>query len=250
MKKRKETYFLIFLIFLLFAINYSTIDDYLNKISFNIDKEDLNVKRVIDGDTLVVGNNTSVRLFGINSPEKGELFYEEAKIFLNDLVLNQTIFIESFGKDKYYRELGIIFFNEENINVKLVEEGLANVYLLKDKSYEKELREAWEECISNNRNLCEKSENKCAECIQLKDLDIIKGELLLYNKCDFSCDLTGWSIKDEGRKKFIFDETRLPGRNEIKITDKDFGKDYVWTLTGDSLFLRDDGNMLVLWVSY
>ena len=52
--------------------------------SYQQGKKDINrttVTRIIDGDTIEVGNNT-VRLLGINSPEKGEIGYNEAKAFL------------------------------------------------------------------------------------------------------------------------------------------------------------------------
>jgi len=247
-KKQKQILLLIVLVVLLITINYYFIDNYLKEIYSNINKEDFHVKRVIDGDTLIVGNNTSVRLFGINSPEKGELFYEEAKEFLEYLVLNKTIFIESFGKDKYYRELGVLFSDNENVNKKLIENGLANVYILDNKKYEKEFREAWEECVEENINLCEKSLKVCSECIKVKEF--IGQEIVFENVCNFDCDLTGWSIKDEGRKKFIFGETQLNRKDEIKITSNYFEEDYVWTSTGDTLFLRDGEGKLVLFEGY
>ena len=266
-KKRKQISVLIILIILLIAVNYSFIDNYLEEIYSNINKEDFNVKRVIDGDTFIVGENTSVRLFGVNSPERGEEYYTEAKVFLEELVLNKTVFIESFGQDMYYRELGMVFLDTENqgfsvpqtskkqevrggenINVKLVENGFANVYILEDRKYENELRKAWENCISKNINLCEKSVDECAECIKIKSF--VGQKVVLENICSFECDLTNWSIKDEGRKKFVFSKTNLEAGEEITITEKNFREKYVWTDTGDTLFLRDDKTKLVLWGRY
>ena len=91
--KQKQIVLLIILVILFFGVNYSFIDKILINVFENMGKKDFIVKRVIDGDTIVVGENTSVRLFGINSPEKGEIYYEEAKEFLDDLILNKTIFI-------------------------------------------------------------------------------------------------------------------------------------------------------------
>ena len=53
----------------------------------------------------------------------------------------------------------------------------------------------------------------------------------------------------EGRKKFNFNSI-LKSNAEVTITSKDFGKDYVWTSTGDSIFLRDKENKLVLYYHY
>jgi len=256
MDKRKEIILLIIFILLFFTINYSWIDGYFVKVFENSDKENFVVERVIDGDTIVVGNDTHVRLFGINTPEKGEKYYNEAKEFLEDLILNEIIFLESFGKDKYYRELGVLFFEGKNVNAEIVKNGFANVYVLDDKSYEEELRNAWEECLNLGKNLCEFSRDKCAKCIELKEIDVKEQEVVFYNKCNFDCDLKNWEIKDEGRKKFIFPNFILERNQEMKVIVGDFdnygnnlywkGETYVWTSTGDTLFLRDDGGRLVL----
>jgi len=257
MSKNKEIILLISLILLFFIANYSWMDNYVGRIFENINREDFTVKRVIDGDTIVVGNDTHVRLFGINTPEKGEKYYKEAKEFVNKSLYNKTIFIESFGKDKYYRELGIVFFEEENFNAKMIELGFANAYILDDKQYENVFREAWEKCVSSGKNLCEKSKDKCADCVELKELDIDTQKVSLNNKCSFDCDLTGWEIKDEGRKKFTFNKFILGKNKEMSViignkTDTNNvlyweGEDYVWTSTGDTLFLRDDEGKLVIW---
>jgi len=252
-QKTKNILLLIFLIFLLVVINYNFIDDFLKENL--LDYEFVKVERVIDGDTIVV-NGSSIRLLGINSPEKGEESYEEAKVFLESLVLNQVVRIERFGVDKYYRELAYVFVDTlkgtsgKNINVELVRNGFANVYVLENKIYEKELRDAWEKCVWESINLCEKSVNVCAECILLKEFNYETDFVVFENVCDFNCDLNGWWIKDEGRKEFVFENFVLESGGEIKITAEDFNKDYVWTKTGDTLFLRDSKGKLVLWESY
>ncbi len=244
--KQKQIFLLGFLILLLILINYSFIDNFLVE-TFD-DKKSVFVSRIIDGDTVEVGNE-SIRLMGINCPERGEKYYLEAKEFLEDLILNETVKIESFGEDRYYRELGYVFYKNQNVNIKLVEEGLANIYILENRKYKEELDKKWEKCLEENINLCEKSENKCAECIILNEFNFKEDFVIFENVCDFSCDLNGWLIKDEGRKKFIFDFVLNSGK-EVVVTAEDFGKDYVWTDTGDTLFLRDDEGKLVLWESY
>lgn len=257
MNKKREKVLLTFLILLFFIINYSWIDEYLARIFENADKEDFIVKRIIDGDTIVVGEDTHVRLFGINTPEKKEEYYAEARDFVNNSLYNKTVFIQSFGQDKYYRELGVVFFEGENFNSKIIEKGFANAYILEDKKYEEVFREAWNKCVASEKNLCEKSENKCADCIELKGLNVEEQEVIFYNKCNFDCNLTNWKIKDEGRKNFIFGKFILKGNNEIKIIAENKtnsegvlywkNEDYVWTEAGDTLFLRDEEGRLVLW---
>ena len=82
-KKTRRNYKLLlyFLILLLIAINYPIIDRAVK--GYFIDYEVGIVERVIDGDTIVV-NGTTVRLLGINCPEKGERYYGEAKEYLEE----------------------------------------------------------------------------------------------------------------------------------------------------------------------
>jgi len=260
MKKKKEIKILILLVLLLIIINYNFLDEKIGNI-FS-EKETIVVKRIIDGDT-IEAKNQSIRLLGMNTPERGEPFYEEAKEFLESLILNKTVKLE-FGKekyDKYRRLLGYVFLNGENVNIKLVEEGLANIYFPsgKDKYYDKFL-DSWEKCIENNQNLCEDSDNYCKECVELKSLNVKSQEIIFYNKCSFDCNFKDWEIKDEGRKKFIFDDFVLNKNEEVRIIvgegidgkNKLFWKDesYVFTKTGDTIFLRDDKGKLILWENY
>ena len=260
-KKKKQIILLISLAIILFIVNYSFINRALE--NFLLDYEMANVERVIDGDTIVIENKTSVRLLGINCPERGELYYEEAKEFLEELVLNKTIKLE-FGKekyDRYKRILAYIYVDRKNINLELVEMGFANFYFPSGKdTHYKDFKKAWEECIKDNTNLCEKSKYKCADCITLSKFDYKNQEVIFYNKCNFDCDLTGWNIKDEGRKNFVFEDFMLKQGRQVNIivgegvdnSDVLFwnDEDYVWTSSGDTLFLRDAWGGLVLWESY
>jgi hypothetical protein len=254
-----------FLIIALFAflalliLNYDYLD---SKITGFLTEDSIIISRVIDGDTVEAGEKT-IRLLGINSPEKGELYYEQSKNFLEDLILNKSVRLVYSGerKDQYQRTLAYIYYQDENINLKLVEKGLANYYF---PSAEDDLfgtfLEAWKSCIEENINLCEASTDKCTECIFLKKLDEEKESIVVQNLCPFECDLSGWTIKDEGRKKYTFQNYQLPKYSSISIIvgsqeDREdilyWSKyDYVWTDSGDTLFLRDKTGKLVLWEYY
>ena len=145
--QHKHIILLVFLVLILFIVNYSFIDTALE--NFLSDDEFGIVERVIDGDTVVI-NKTSVRLLGINSPEKGEQYSEEAKEFLEELVFNKTVRLE-FGKnkyDRYNRILAYIYFEGKNVNLKSVNGGFSNFYFPsgKDMHYQG-FKEAWENCI-------------------------------------------------------------------------------------------------------
>ena len=247
MKYKSEILILVLCLVLLLTINYPWMDSKIENFLVESNYKIVEIERVIDGDTAVV-NKSSVRLLGINSPEKGEEYYLEAKEFLENLVLNKILKSESKGFDRYDREL-IYLFDKENINLKLVEEGYANYYFPSGKDvYYNDFVNAWEICLKENKNLCEKSEDKCVNCISIKEFE--RQEVVFENICNFDCDLTNWEIKDEGRKKFVFENLVLFSGEEVKITEKDFNETYVWTASGDTLFLRDSEGKLVLWEGY
>jgi hypothetical protein len=209
------------------------------------EKEEGVVVRVIDGDTLVMGNLT-IRLLGINTPEKGERYYNEAKMFLERIVLNKSIELER-GKenfDKYKRSLRYIFVNEENVNLMLIENGFANAYFPSGKDkYADEFYYAWDDCVESNKNLCEKSNNKCANCINVKELEINSQKIVLENYCTFECDAEKWQISGEGRKKTEIGK-KIPENTELEIKTEN-----TWLQT-DTLFLRDDNGKLILYYHY
>ncbi|OYT36804.1 hypothetical protein B6U91_00300 [Candidatus Pacearchaeota archaeon ex4484_71] len=248
--KRRERIIFAVLIALVIIINYPFLDGFLKK-TFN-DYEIANVTKVIDGDTLKIGNE-SVRLLGINCPEKGEKFSSDATEFLAEKTLGKTVEIR-YGKtkyDKYHRKLGYVFIDGENVNLELVENGLANTYFPSGKNeYYPQFISAWRECIENGINLCKYSDDKCAKCIDLANWEITEQIVVLENNCNFSCNLNEWSVKDEGRKKFIFGNITLKSGESLSLTPKDFGKEYVWTKTGDTIYIRDSNSLLVLWETY
>ena len=57
------------------------------------------VTEVTDGDTLKLSTGQTFRLYGVNSPEVKEPYYEEAKAFTQSLVLNKEI---SFEQEENY----------------------------------------------------------------------------------------------------------------------------------------------------
>jgi len=100
------------------------------------------VTKVIDWDTIHFKKSWKdyvARLIWIDSPENSttryghtEKLWKEAKIYLSNLILNKKIKIEydktQARTDKYWRHLVYIFYNWENINKKMIEEGLAKEY--------------------------------------------------------------------------------------------------------------------------
>lgn len=97
------------------------------------------VIRVADGDTftLLDATNTQikVRLYGIDSPEKGQDFYQVAKTFTSDQLFQKEIAIEILYTDRYRRSVAQVWINDSlTLNVALLKAGLAWHYTAFDKS--------------------------------------------------------------------------------------------------------------------
>jgi micrococcal nuclease len=256
--KKTDITILIILVILLIIIDYPFIDKLLK--NSLVDIEVGVVERVIDGDTIVV-NGSNVRLLGINTPEKGERYYNEAKEFLEEELNYKTVYMQKTKEDRdlYDRKLRYVYINTTNINRELVLRGFANLYYPsgKDKLYP-QMYAAWEKCISSNKKICEKSNERCAQCVEFRDIDSNKQSFTLINRCNYYCDVTGWTIKDEGRKKFTFPKYVI--EKEVKITvgegartkEELFWKGEIYVLTEpvDTLFLRDDKGRLVNYKGY
>ena len=86
--------------------------------------------RVIDGDTLII-DLTTIRLSLVDTPERGEPGYQEAKDFASTVcpVGSNAEFIEdSWQKeDKYGRSLGLVFCNDMFLNELLLTSGHAKI---------------------------------------------------------------------------------------------------------------------------
>ncbi|AKB84182.1 thermonuclease family protein [Methanococcoides methylutens] len=86
-----------------------------------------NVTEVIDGDTFVISSGEKVRLIGVDTPERGEPYYEEARQYMVDNVLGMTVGLESdvSDTDRYGRLLRYVWLNDTMVNNELVLLGLA-----------------------------------------------------------------------------------------------------------------------------
>jgi micrococcal nuclease len=103
------------------------------------------VTKVIDGDTFVIEGGYSVRILSIDADERSYPCYQEAKDKLEELILNKKVKLEKEEEedvDQYCRYLRHIFLNDENIGIKLVEEGLTVARFYSETKYQEEISEA------------------------------------------------------------------------------------------------------------
>ena len=87
------------------------------------------VVRVADGDTITILDSTNVqnkvRLNKIDAPEKSQAFGEVSRKHLASMVAGNVVKVEWAKKDKYGRILGDISIGTTNVNLRMVQDGLA-----------------------------------------------------------------------------------------------------------------------------
>lgn len=90
------------------------------------------VFQVIDGDTFELTNGQKVRLLGIDAPEKGQYYYEEAGNRLEQLVKGKEVFLEkdASNRDNYGRLLRYVYVGSLFVNLEMVKEGYAQAFIV------------------------------------------------------------------------------------------------------------------------
>jgi micrococcal nuclease len=87
------------------------------------------VVSVIDGNTVSVAQNGTkerVILYGIDCPELGQQFGQEAKQFTDDKCFGKVVTLDDRGKDAHGRTIAVIQLPDgTNLNQELVRQGLA-----------------------------------------------------------------------------------------------------------------------------
>jgi len=90
------------------------------------------VVSVTDGDTIKVftadQGQVKIRLYGIDTPEKGQPYGKAAGKYLASLISGAMVEVETVTTDRYGRTVGIVWDNEANINQEMVRAGYAWVY--------------------------------------------------------------------------------------------------------------------------
>jgi len=85
------------------------------------------VVSVLDGDTIEVLHNQHperIRLNGIDCPEKGQAFGNNAKHAASELVFGKDVTLQTHGLDKYHRTIADVLLSDgTNVNHTLVKDG-------------------------------------------------------------------------------------------------------------------------------
>lgn len=91
------------------------------------------VTRVMDGDTVKLtqadGRELTIRLEGIDAPEKAQRFGSESTQWLTDATTNASVRVVASGSDRYGRTLAHLYVGDRWLNRELVASGLAWHYV-------------------------------------------------------------------------------------------------------------------------
>ncbi|MCK4738961.1 MAG: thermonuclease family protein [Deltaproteobacteria bacterium] len=162
MKEKKINQFLVLALLLLFAISLNFPSQTFSAEASSSKEEGdepllfrLPVKKIIDGDTIVLDGGRVIRYVGIDTPEYGEAFFWEAtnknKSHLKETeVLVVVCSEEPF--DRFGRTLGWVSANGVDIGAELLRAGLAKTLMIPPCGREKSKEyKALEEEAKKNR---------------------------------------------------------------------------------------------------
>lgn len=90
---------------------------------------------IVDGDTVIAncaGRTLSIRLLGIDAPEHQQVPWGEQAKNLLEKSLPSHFLLRPAGADYYHRQLGTLYHREIDLNLQMIQRGMAVAYLGKD----------------------------------------------------------------------------------------------------------------------
>lgn len=109
-------------ILMLLGISTALADSYTAKCKYVFDGDSFTVIR--SGET----EETEVRLYGIDAPEKGQEYAKQAREKLIKLIRNKQIRVEVQDTDPYGRQVVKVYVGKTYVNLEMVKSGLAWYY--------------------------------------------------------------------------------------------------------------------------
>ena len=93
--------------------------------------EQVMVVRVIDGDTIELQDGRHVRYLGIDTPETGDFYADEATTRNKELVEGKVVELQrgKRDRDEYDRLLRYVYIHGVFVNAELVAQGYASAYI-------------------------------------------------------------------------------------------------------------------------
>jgi len=236
---------------------------------FAAQKDTFIVARVIDGDTCVLENGERVRYLGINAPEEGDPYFEEATEANYNMVASKEVRLEPQdpARDTQDRLLAYVFVSNIFVNEELVRQGYAHVQRPPRAEYRDRLLEAqktaWQEALgiwarAAGRNVAIAEIHPDPEG---KDRENLCDEyIVIENREDAPLDLTGWTVSDEANHRYLFPNFTLKAKAAVTLrtcsgrnTESEIfwgSRGPIWNNDGDTIFMRDSEGQLALSLIY
>jgi micrococcal nuclease len=240
------------------------------------------VSRIKDGDTVEIemlsGDNETVRLIGINTPESGECFSEEATTALATLLSDQVISMTAdvSDKDQYGRLLRYLWLDRGVfVNEIMVRGGYAQARdYPPDSLYAEDIAAAQESAQSDAIGIW--ATDACGPATEAdlrvigvlsdppgSDTDNLEGEWVdIVNAGLTEVSMRGWVLKDESssHRYFFGDDFVIAPQTVVRIStgcgpDDDetlfwCNGSAIWNNTGDTAFLLDPNGNIVTFYRY
>jgi micrococcal nuclease len=227
--------------------------------------ETATVAKVVDGDTVTLSDGRRIRYIGINTPERGQPYYQEATEVNRQLVAGQAVQLEFDVEtfDQYGRNLAYVWVGGVLVNREIIAQGFANAFTVPPNvRYEAELRRAEREAREAERGLW------AGSLVALKIMHIEadapgddrqnpNGEWIeIANQGHETVQLRGYTLKDEANHIYTFADFSLgagasfrlfsgQGQNTATMLYWGLVGESVWNNEADAAFLRDEGGALV-----
>ncbi len=240
---------------------------------------------VIDGDTFDLftedGAAARVRLIGVDTPERGECFHDEARAELRRLLDAGpvTTEVDVSDVDQFGRSLRYVFVDGTLVKEQLVRDGFAIARRYPpDTGYAERLEAAQDDASSAERGLwapdaCGQRMAGASSAIVVvaveadapgDDAANLNGEWVeIANQGTIDLELTGWTVRDESSShRYAFpDGFTLAAGTSVRILSG-CGEDStgqlhwcergsaVWNNNGDTAFVRDPAGNIVSSLDY
>lgn len=250
--------------------------------SSTVTELEVELVEVLDGDTIAVvidGVAERVRLIGINTPEAGECFADEATAALATLVAGRSIRLESdtSDRDRYDRLLRYVWVDDLFANEELVFGGFAIARRYEpDTAMAERFEAAQAEARGSAAGLW--ATDACGAPSEDAEVQIVEivydapgddglnlnGEwVVIQNDGSAPTDMTGWVLKDESSShRFSFPAGfRVGPGQQVQVfsgcgTDTETALFWcesgsaIWNNSGDTAFLLDPAGNTVAILSY
>ena len=221
------------------------------------------VTEVIDGDTFYLANGDKVRMLGINTPESGKPYSEEATDFLTNMILGKEVTLVNDSKnddvDSYGRLLAHVYVNDIFVNYEIIKAGYAFWYPYTSGTDMDEMYEEAQQYASNNTAglWTESPYNLTIDYIEYDPIgEEADGEyLILTNHENYNVSMVGWFLQDEAAQTAYEFNFTISNNTSIRIYTGE-GVDNsttlywgwyqgIWNNSGDFAIIQDQNGMMV-----